>query len=90
MGFQQKGYPDGSVVFFDLLGTEQRTMVEESRRATGVMEKDAKKFFATGDRSFGRIQGGTPEGVITDPKVTCTICHPIPRERDSVFNSSRK
>ena len=87
-----KGYPDGSVIIFDLLEarTENNAIIEGPRKVVGVMQKDSKKFSATGDWGFEGFKGDTKERAVTDSKSACFNCHTSQKEKGYVFSSYRK
>ena len=87
-----KPYPDGSVLIFELLEatTENNAIVEGSRKVVGVMEKDAKKFKATGGWGFEGFKNDSKERVVKDPKGACFDCHAAQEQTDYVFSRYRK
>jgi len=87
-----KGYPDESVIVFDLLEakSENNAIVEGPRKVVGVMQKDSKKFAATGGWGFEGFKGNTKERAVTDPKSACFNCHTSRKDNDYVFSSYRK
>lgn len=86
-----KPYPDGAVLVFDLLEakSENNSIVEGSRKVVGVMEKNSKKFTATGGWGFEGFKDDTRERVVTDPKGACFNCHESQKKMDYVFSNYR-
>jgi hypothetical protein len=84
-------YPDGAVLIFDLLEarSEDNAIAEGPRKVLGVMEKDAKRFAATGGWGFEGFKGDTRERVVTDMQ-SCFGCHAPQKERGFVFSEPRK
>ncbi len=87
-----KPYPDGAVLVFDLLEAkaENNAVVEGPRKVLGVMEKDARRFAATGGWGFEGFKGDSRERVVTDPKGACFACHAGQKATDYVFSGYRK
>jgi hypothetical protein len=92
-GYKKRPFPDGAVIVFDLLTPMQgeRAMTEGARKAVIVMEKNRRKFAATGGWGY-EVFGGDSQ---TDRKVganaasACHSCHTAQRERDYVFSDWR-
>lgn len=84
-------FPKDAVLVFDLLEakSEDKAVVEGSRKVVGVMQKDAKRFAATGGWGFEGFKGDTRERVVTDPK-TCFSCHEPQKEKGYTFSAYRK
>lgn len=84
-------YPDGAVFAFDLLDarSEGNAIAEGPRKVLGVMEKDAKRFAATGGWGFEGFKGDTRERVVADMG-SCFECHAPQKERGFVFSEWRK
>jgi len=87
-----KLYPDGAVLVFDLLEakSDNNAIVEGQRKIVGVMEKNTKKFAATGGWGFEGFKGDTKERAVTDPKNACFSCHEPQKATDFVFSNYRK
>ncbi len=86
-----KPYPDGSVLVFDLLEakSENNAIVEGARKVVGVMQKDSRKFAATGGWGYEGFKGDTRERVVTDAQSACHSCHSSQKEQDYVFSTYR-
>ena len=87
-----KPFPKGSVLVFDLLDAkaENNAIDEGSRKVVGVMEKDPKKFSATGGWGFEGFKADTMERVVTDPVKGCFNCHEAQKDKDYTFSQYRK
>jgi len=87
-----KSYPDGAVIIFDLLEArvENHAIVEGARKVVGVMQKDSKRFAATGGWGFEGFKGDTKERIVKDTHNDCFACHMSQKEKDYVFSSYRK
>lgn len=86
-----KLYPDGAVLVFDLLEakSDSNAIVEGQRKIVGVMEKNTKKFAATGGWGFEGFKGDTKERAVTDPKNACFSCHEPQKATDFVYSNYR-
>lgn len=93
LGALQKGgaFPDGAVLVFDLLEARRAegAVTEGSRKVVGVMEKDARRFAATGGWGFEGFKGDTRERVVTNPAEQCFACHDAQRSSDYVYGAWR-
>lgn len=87
-----KPYPDGAVLVFDLLEAkaENNAIAEGARKVVGVMQKDSKKFAATGGWGYEGFKGDTQERVVTDMQASCHSCHASQKAQDYVFSTYRK
>lgn len=87
-----KSFPDGAVIIFDLLEAkeENHAIVEGARKVVGVMQKDSKRFAATGGWGFEGFKGDTKERVVKDAQNDCFSCHMAKKDKDYVFSSYRK
>jgi Cytochrome P460 len=84
-------YPDGAVLVFDLLEAVEdgNAIAEGKRKIVGVMQRDAKRFAATGGWGFEGFKDDTRERAVTDMK-SCFECHEPQKERGYVFSELRK
>jgi hypothetical protein len=84
-------YPDGAVLVFDLLEAVEDgdAIVEGKRKVVGVMQRDAKRFAATGGWGFEGFKGDTRERAVTDMRA-CYDCHAPQKDRGFVFSELRK
>lgn len=85
-------YPDGSVLVFDLLDAkaEGSAITEGHRKIVGVMQKNARKFAATGGWGFEGFRGDTRQRTVADARNTCFACHESEKKNDYVFGAWRK
>jgi hypothetical protein len=93
-GYRSGRFPDGAVIVFDLLEatrTPDHAVVEGARKVLGVMEKDAKRFSATGGWGFEGFKGDShsDRAVAENAASACYACHTGQKERDYVFSSAR-
>jgi len=86
-----KSYPDGAVLVFDLLEakSENNAIVEGARKVVGVMQKDSKKFTATGGWGYEGFKGDTRERVVKNAQTDCHACHSSQKDNDYVFSTYR-
>lgn len=89
---EKKGFPDGSVIVFDLLDAkvDNNAIVEGNRKVVGVMVKNSKKFKDTGGWGFFGYKGDTKEQIVKDMKSACFECHASQKDMDYVFSTYRK
>lgn len=88
-----KPYPDGSVIVFDLLNAtdEDGAIIEGTRKFIGVMQKDAKRYGATGGWGFEGFKGDSKtERMVTDAPTQCFTCHQAQDKTDHVFSRYRQ
>lgn len=91
-GYKTGKFPEGSKLAFDLLdvtieGTKTR---EGKRKLLDVMEKDSKRFAATGGWGFEEFVGDGRVPLLRERAVTaCFQCHLTRRESDYVFTTFR-
>mgnify|MGYP000104531776 CR=1 FL=1 len=92
-GYKAGHFPNGAVIVFDLLEANRSdgAIVEGDRKVLGVMQKDAKKFPATGGWGFEGFAGGdkTKRVVGKNAATACFECHTAQKGRDFVFSSYR-
>jgi hypothetical protein len=83
-------FPDGSVLVLDVLEARDdvRAIVEGSRRLVAVMEKDARRYAATGGWGYEAFKGETRERMVSDAH-RCHACHKARRSRDYVMHDWR-
>jgi hypothetical protein len=93
-GYAKGRFPDGAVIVFDLLEAKSadNAVTEGPRKVVGVMQKDAKKFAATGGGGFEGFNGDSriERAVGTNAAKACFECHTSQKGRDYVFSSLRK
>jgi hypothetical protein len=92
-GYQGKGFPDGSVIIFDLLAAvrDGNAVAEGARKVVGVMHKDAKKYAATGGWGFEGFGGGDPANRVVGQNAAsaCFACHQPEKAQDYTFSRLR-
>ena len=91
-GYKTGTFKDGSVLVFDLLNYDQKegAGTEGARKLTGVMEKDSKRFAATGGWGYEGFKGDSKtERLVSDGGVSCHACHTQQKDRDYVFSTMR-
>lgn len=93
-GYEGGRFPDGAVIVFDLLEARDadHSVTEGKRKLIGVMQKDAKRFVATGGWGFEGFAGDSrTERLVGDQAATaCFACHQARKEHDFVFSAARK
>lgn len=91
-GYRSGQFPDGAVIVFDLLAVSAAdgAIVEAGRKLVGVMEKDGKRFAATGGWGYEGFAGDSRDArLVTDGGAGCFGCHTAQRESDYVFSAWR-
>jgi hypothetical protein len=93
-GYRTGKFPKGSVIVFDLLEAVEANdaVTEGARKVLGVMQKDEKRFAATGGWGFeGFARGDAAERVVQQSADTaCYQCHTSQRQNDFVFSVWRE
>ena len=93
-GYAKGRFPDGAVIVFDLLEAKSadNAIQEGARKVVGVMQKDAKKFAATGGWGFEGFKGDskTERAVGANAATACYQCHTSRKDNDFVFSAHRK
>jgi hypothetical protein len=93
-GYRSGKFPDGAVIVFDLLEAHARdnTVTEGARKVVGVMQRDAKKFAATGGWGFEGFAGDsqTQRAVGPNAATACFACHQARAQNEYVFSSYRR
>lgn len=89
----QRPFADGAVIVFDLLTTSKgdRAVAEGPRKAVIVMQKDARRFAATGGWGYQVFGGATLREPQLDAAAAagCHGCHTSQSGRDFVFSDWR-
>jgi Cytochrome P460 len=92
-GYSKGQFPDGSVIVFDLLDAQHadNAITEGARKVAGVMQKDSKKYAATGGWGFEGFAGGdAAKRVVGDNAASaCFGCHQPQKDHDYVFSALR-
>ncbi len=77
-GLREGRFPDGAVLVFDLLeaASADHAIQEGPRKLIGVMERDSRRFGATGGWGFEGFKGDSKtERLVTDGGASCFACH---------------
>jgi len=91
-GLETGKYEDGAVFVFDLFEapSEGGAITEGNRKVLAVMEKDSKRFAATGGWGFEGFGGGDRQKrVVSNAKEQCFTCHESQKAKDYVFSTWR-
>jgi len=91
-GLKGGNFADGAVLVFDLLQYNEggHAIQESERKLIGVMQKDEKKFSATGGWGFEAFARNSKiHRVVGDGGKGCFACHTSQKERDFVFTQWR-
>lgn len=83
-------FPEGAVIVFDLLEpvSGNNAVVEGSRKAVIVMEKDSRRFASTGNWGYAVFQENTRNPASIDAN-SCYECHKGAANTDFVFSTYR-
>ncbi|MEZ5775476.1 MAG: cytochrome P460 family protein [Hyphomicrobiaceae bacterium] len=92
-GFATGTFPEGAVLVLDLLAVDEtpdHALNEGARKLVAVMQKDAKRFAATGGWGFEAFRAGTRERIAgPEGAAACFACHAGRQKSDYVFSSFR-
>jgi hypothetical protein len=91
-GLRSGKYADGAVLVFDLLegGPKDEAVVEGPRKLIGVMQRDRKRFAATGGWGFEGFAGDSKtQRLVTDGGQSCFSCHAGQDKTAYVFSKLR-
>ena len=92
-GYRSGQFPDGAVIVFDLLSAESKdhAVTEGARKVVGVMQRDSKRFAATGGWGFEGFAGDShAERVVGDKAASaCFACHQSQQANGFVFSRYR-
>jgi len=92
-GLRTGTYKAGAVLVFDLFEApaEAGAITEGKRKVLAVMEKDPKRFAATGGWGFEAFAGGDPsQRLVKDAATQCFLCHQSQSSHDYVFSRWRE
>ena len=93
-GYDSGKFPDGSVIVYDLLQTQEvaGNTIESATRRVDVMVKQNEHYAATGGWEFMSFSGNdqTNGKLTTERQATCAGCHANRKDHDSVFSEFRK
>ena len=92
-GYASGKFPDGSVIAYELLETQEKNGVisEGPRRRLDLMVKDASRYPSTGGWGFARFRsdGERDAAVQETAGKQCLDCHNRASEHGSVFSRMR-
>lgn len=92
-GYRSGKFPDGAVIVFDLLEANRadNTLTEGARKVLGVMQRDSRKFAATGGWGFeGFAAGDAAKRVVgANAVAACFDCHRAREKQQFVFSEWR-
>lgn len=92
-GYRSGRFEDGAVIVFDLLEAQRadHAITEGARKVVGVMQKDSRRFAATGGWGFEGFAAGDPARRVVgaDAKTACFDCHAPQQANGYVFSSAR-
>lgn len=90
----KRPFADGAVIVLDLLQTEKpsQAVTEGQRKAVIVMQKDSRRFAATGGWGYQVFGGATHREPQLDAAAaaSCHACHTSQAARDFVFSDWRE
>ena len=91
-GYRTRSFPDGSVIVFDyfIASDSAGFFSEGERRQIDVMEKDSRKFAATGGWGFQRFAKNTTVRVATPSPQQCFACHDRLKKDGLVLSTYRE
>lgn len=93
-GLRTGEFKDGAVFVFDVLEAREinGSTIEGPRRFIDVMEKDSKRFAATGGWGYEEFTGGEPaaRALSEQAALQCYSCHKTANSSDSVFSKLRE
>ena len=93
-GYDSGKFPEGSVIVYDLLETNEvaGNTVEGPTRRVDVMVKQGQSYAATGGWEFMSFPGNdqTDGKLSAARQATCASCHANRKDHDSVFSEFRK
>jgi hypothetical protein len=92
-GYKSGKFPDGSFVVMDILEAKEgdKSLDEGSRKHVIVMQRDSKRFAATGGWGYEVFKGTsrTERAVPDIPRNACFACHAAQKDRDFIFSTLR-
>src|SRR5689334_13476585 len=93
-GYDSGKFPDGSVIVYDLLETNDvaGNTIEVQTRRVDVMIKQSDRYASTGGWEFMSFSGDDQSnGKLTATRQSaCASCHAHRKDHDSVFSEFRK
>jgi hypothetical protein len=92
-GFAGAAFEDGSVIVLDvreLVEGADKASEAGARKLIAVMQKNSKRFAATGGWGYEAFKGDSRERTVADKAVDdCYFCHQSRKDRDFVFSAYR-
>jgi hypothetical protein len=92
-GYRTGKWPDGAVITFDLLEqiSADHTITEGKRKVLGVMQRNAKRYAATGGWGFEGFVGDstTQRAAGANAASACFACHQARKSQEYVFSAFR-
>jgi hypothetical protein len=92
-GYKSGKFADGSVIVFDLLEARSadNAVTEGARKVVGVMQRDTKRYAATGGWGYEGFKGDTRERAVTQAGAAkaCFGCHEQVKDKAYVFSALR-
>ncbi len=92
-GYKSGKFADGAFVVMDILEAKQgeKALDEGSRQHVIVMQRDSKRFAATGGWGYEVFKGAskTEKAVTNIPRNACFTCHEAQREKSFIFSTLR-
>lgn len=92
-GYQNKRFPDGSIIVADFFDTKETNgaIEETSRLRLAMMVKDSSRFAKTGGWAFEQFKGDsrTESSLGADGAANCYACHSKQKQEDCVFTNYR-
>lgn len=92
-GYKTGKFPDGAVIAFDLLAAQSAdsAVTEGKRKVLGVMQRDTKRFGATGGWGFEAFAGDSASERVVGAKAAsaCFACHESQKGTQYVFSRYR-
>jgi hypothetical protein len=84
-------FPDGAVFVLDVLAerVDAGAILEGPRTLRAVMQKDVRRFPATGGWGYEVFKGESRQGSVGDGGVRCHGCHRARRSHDCVIHDWR-
>lgn len=93
VGYRTGNFPNGAVIVFDLLeaSAADNAIGEGARKVLGVMERDARRYAATGGWGFEGFGAGDPAKRVVgkDAATACFACHQSVEKQQFVFSKTR-
>ncbi len=88
-GYASGAFPDGAVIVFDLLKTQEggNALQEGDRKLIGVMARDGAAFVKTGGWGFEAFAGDSKtERLVKDSGQSCYACHTAQEKSQYVYS----